>query len=138
MKKWMLPISLVFVVAIAALAYAFPRSSSAAAQDCNDWGNDTLDRIEIGRQLLYPQERQEQSTGSLQGDAQALFDVAQEQANSNAPGEAVNLNGDLVEAFSAGANSLASGSSSSEAQIAFAKGIIYNADLRVAYLLDGC
>lgn len=138
MKKWMISGSLVLVVAFAVLAYAFPRSSSAAAQDCDEWGNDTLDRIAIARQLLYPQERQEQSTGSLQGDAQALYDVAQEQANSNAPGEAFNLNGDLVEAFSAGATALGSGSSSSEAQIAFAKGVIYNGDLRVAYLLDGC
>ncbi|MBA2248185.1 MAG: hypothetical protein H0W23_08655 [Chloroflexia bacterium] len=138
MKKWMFPASLVLMIAIAALAYAFPRSSSAAVQNCDDWGNDTLDRIAIARQLLYPRERQEQSTGSLQGDAQALYDVAQEQANTDGPDEAFNLNGDLVEAFSAGATALGSNSSSSEAQIAFAKGIIYNADLCVAYLLDGC
>ena len=64
--------------------------------------------------------------------------MAQEQANTDGPDEAFNLNGDLVEAFSAGATALGSNSSSAEAQIAFAKGIIYNADLRVAYLLDGC
>lgn len=136
MKTWLLPGALVSVIVVAALAYAFPRGSSAA-QNCDDWGNDTLDRIAIARQLLYPQERQEESSGSLQGDAQALFDVAQEQANTDAPDEAFNLNGDLVEAFSAGANALAGGPSA-EAQIAFAKAIIYNADLRVAYLLDGC
>lgn len=136
MNKWLLPGALILVVAFALSAYAFP-SSSTAAQNCDEWGNDTLDRIEIARQLLYPRERQEQSTGSLQGDAQALFDVAQEQAGTNWPEEAFNLNGDLVEAFSAGANALAGGSSS-EAQIAFAKAVIYNADLRVAYLLDGC
>lgn len=136
MKKWLIPTALGIIVVVAAFGYAFPRTSSAA-QDCDDWGNETLDRIEIGRQLLYPGERQEESTGSRQGDAQALYDVAQEQANTDAPDEAFNLNGDLVEAFSAGANALAGGPSS-EAQIAFAKGIIYNADLRVAYLLDGC
>ncbi|MEJ7900636.1 MAG: hypothetical protein WKF63_02270 [Thermomicrobiales bacterium] len=136
MKKWMIPAALGLLVLVAAFAHTFPRTSSAA-QNCDDWGNDTLDRVEIARQLLYPNERQEQSTGSLQGDAQALFDVAQEQASTNWPDEAFNLNGDLVEAFSAGANALAGGPSS-EAQIAFAKGIIYNADLRVAYFLDGC
>ncbi|HEV2073708.1 MAG TPA: hypothetical protein VGR29_08720 [Thermomicrobiales bacterium] len=136
MKKWSVPAALVLVLIAAVFAYALPGSSSAA-QNCDDWGNDTLDRIEIGRQLLYPRERQEESTGSLQGDAQALFDIAQEQANSNPPDEAFNLNGDLVEGFSAGANAL-SGSGAAEAQIALAKGIIYNADLRVAYLLDGC
>jgi hypothetical protein len=87
--------------------------------------------------LLYPQARQEESTGSLQGDAQALYDLAQEQANSNPPDEAFNLNGDLIEAFSAGSNALAGGGPA-EAQIAFAKAIVYNADLRIAYLLDGC
>jgi hypothetical protein len=134
MKRWSLPVALVLVL-VAAFAYVSPRLSSAA-QDCGDWANETSDRIEIGRQLLYPSERQEESTGSLQGDAQALYDVAQEQANSNPPDEAFNLNGDLVEAFSAGSNALVGGGAS-EAQIAFAKAIIYNADLRVAYLLDG-
>lgn len=136
MKKWLIPAALGLVLVAAAFAYAFPRSSSAA-QNCDDWGNDTLDRVAIARQLLYPSERQEESTGSLQGDAQVLYDVAQEQANTDAPDEAFNLNGDLIEAFSAGANAL-TGGPSSEAQIAFAKGIIYNADLRIAYLLDGC
>ena len=63
--------------------------------------------------------------------------MAQEQANSNPPNGADNLNGDLVEAFSAGANALYGGPSA-DAQIALAKGVIYNADLRVNYLLDGC
>jgi hypothetical protein len=136
MKRWSLPVVLVLVLAAALFAYISPRVSSAA-QNCDDWANDTSARIEVGRQLLYPSERQEQSTGSLQGDAQALFDVAQEQANSNPPDEAFNLNGDLVEAFSAGSNALAGGGSS-DAHIAFAKAIIYNADLRIAYMLDGC
>jgi hypothetical protein len=136
MKRWSLSGALVVVLAVAAFVYISPRSSSAA-QNCEDWGNDTLDRVAIARQLVYPQERQEESTGSAQGDSQALYDLASEQANSNPPDEAFNLNGDLVEAFSAGSNAL-QGSGSSEAQIAFAKSIIYNADLRLAYFLDGC
>jgi len=109
------------------------------AADCDDWGNDTADRIATARQLLYPAERQEQTTGSLQGDAQALYQLAQEQAKSDPPDEGVNLNGDLIEAFSAGSTALSGGGGgSAEAQIALAKAIVYNADLRVAYLLDGC
>lgn len=136
MKKWALVAAIAVIVAGAFVSFAIPRGSSAA-QNCEDWGNQTLDRISVGRQLLYPAERQGDTTGSVQGDAQALFNIAQEQANSNAPEEAFNLNGDLVEAFSAGSSAL-SGGPAVEAQIALAKGVIYNADLRVAYLLDGC
>lgn len=119
--------------------YAYDARALPSAQNCDDWGNDTADRVAIARQLLYPAERQEQSTGSVQGDAQALYDLAQEQANSNPPDEAFNLNGDLIEAFSAGYTALSGGGGASpDAQIAFAKAIVYNADLRVAYLLDGC
>src|SRR5215217_7813006 len=96
-----------------------------AAADCDDWCNDTADRIATARQLLYPAERQEQTTGSLQGDAQALYQLAQEQANSDPPDEAFNLNGDLVEAFSAGSTALnGGGGGSPDAQIAFAKAIV--------------
>jgi hypothetical protein len=137
MKKWSLTLALIAVVAAGFFVYSRPGASSAA-QDCDDWGNDTADRVATARQLLYPRERQEQSTGSVQGDAQALYDLAQEQAKSEPPDEAFNLNGDLIEAFSAGANALAGGGGSVEAQIAFAKGIVYNADLRIASLLDGC
>lgn len=137
LKKWALVVAAAIVLAGGFSAWSVPGESSAA-QNCEDWGNRTLDRIEVGRQLLYPYERQTQTTGSIQGDAQALANVAQEQAGSNPPSGAENLNGDLVEAFSAGANALYGGSGSADAQIALAKGVIYNADLRVAYLLDGC
>src|SRR5215211_5812938 len=136
----------VFVLVVAALALVastailgYNARAVPRAQDCDDWGNDTAERIETARQLLYPAERQEQSTGSVQGDAQALYDLAQEQANSDPPDEAFNLNGDLIEAFSAGSAALSGGGAASpDAQIAFAKSIVYNADLRVGYLLDGC
>lgn len=135
---WMITTALTLLVAASSLAYG-SRGSASALVSCDDWGNQTADRIATARQLLYPSERQEQSTGSVQGDAQALYQLAQDQANSDAPDEGFNLSGDLVEAFSAGANALAGGNGSSpDAQIAFAKAIVYNADLRVAYLLDGC
>lgn len=126
------------IVGAGAMAFAINGASpSSAAQNCEDWGLDTSERVGIARELLYPFERQEQSTGSVQGDAQALFDLAQEQANSDPPEEAFNLNGDLVEAFSAGVSAL-DGSPGGEANMALAKAIVYNADLRIAYLLDGC
>lgn len=137
-KHWWLAAALAVLVTVSTFAYG-TRGSASALQDRCDWGEQTSDRIGIARQLLYPQERQEQSTGSVQGDAQALYDLAQEQANSSAPQEGFNLSGDLVEAFSAGANALGGTTTASpDAQIAFAKSIVYNADLRVAYLLDGC
>jgi hypothetical protein len=130
---------LVILVAVLALSgttafFGYQARAVPSAADCDDWGNDTAERIQVARQLLYPAERQEESTGSVQGDA-----LAQEQANSDPPDEAFNLNGDLIEAFSAGSTALSGGSGSSpDAQIAFAKSIVYNADLRVGYLLDGC
>lgn len=136
MKRWSLITALLIVMATAGVVYLYPRESEAA-QNCQDWSNQTADRVETARLLLYPAERNGQSTGSTQGDAQALYDLANEQASSNPPDEAVNLNGDLVEAFSAGSSSLAGGQSA-DAQIALAKGIIYNADLRIAYLQDSC
>ncbi len=138
MKKWLLLVAVACVSTVALIADNVP-SGSSAAQSCEDWGNQTSNRVVIARQLLYPRERQEQTSGSAQGDAQALYDLAQEQANSNPPDEAFNLSGDLAEAFSAGSTALnGRGGGSLEAQIAFAKGIVYNADLRIAYFLDGC
>jgi hypothetical protein len=44
-----------------------------------------------------------------------------------------------VEAFSAGSTALVGGQGSwPDAQIAFAKAVVDNADLRIAYFLDGC
>lgn len=138
MKK-LLGLAAVLAVLAGAGSFAYDARAVPATAGCDDWGNDTADRIATARQLLYPAERQEQTTGSLQGDAQALYQLAQEQANSDPPDEAFNLNGDLVEAFSAGSTALSGGGGASpDAQIAFAKAIVYNADLRVAYLLDGC
>jgi len=138
MKRWLVLASALVVLA-ATLSMAYNARAVPLANSCDDWGNDTADRIATARQLLYPAERQEQSTGSLQGDAQALYQLAQEQANSDPPDGGVNLNGDLIEAFSAGSTALSGGGGgSAEAQIALAKAIVYNADLRVSYLLDGC
>lgn len=138
MKKWLLMSAVALISLGGLLVFAMP-ASSTASQSCDDWGNDASDRVNIARQLLYPSERQGQTSGSAQGDAQALFDLAQQQGSSNPPDEAFNLNGDLVEAFSAGSTALIGGQGSSpDAQIAFAKSIVYNADLRIAYFLDGC
>lgn len=138
MKRWVLAAALAAVVAAALLGLG-TRARPGAAQDCDDWANQTAERVAIARQLLYPPERQEETTGSVEGDAQALFDLAREQADSEPPEGAANLNGDLIEAFAAGSAALGGGGGASpDAQVAFAKAIVYNADLRLAYLLDGC
>jgi hypothetical protein len=138
MKRWLM-VAAIACIAIAGLFVSTIPAGSSAAQNCEDWGNATYDRVGIARELLYPPERQTQTSGSAQGDSQALYDLAQEQANSNPPDEAFNLSADLVEAFSTGSIALQGGQGSDpEAQIAFAKAIVYNADLRIAYFLDGC
>ncbi len=138
MKKWLLMSEVALISLGGLLVFAIP-AGSTASQSCDDWGNDASDRVGIARELLYPRERQGQTSGSAQGDAQALFDLAQQQGSSNPPEDAFNLNGDLVEAFSAGSTALIGGQGSSpDAQIAFAKSVVYNADLRIAYFLDGC
>jgi len=139
MKKILILVVVAMAVVASGAFFALNARAVPSADDCDDWGNDTADRISTARQLLYPAERQEQSTGSAQGDAQALYDLAQEQANTDPPDEAFNLNGDLIEAFSAGSTALSGGGGGSpDAQIAFAKSIVYNADTRVSALLDGC
>jgi hypothetical protein len=138
LKTWLL-IAGAFAVLLTTSTLVHQARAVPLANDCDNWGNDTADRIATARQLLYPTERQGQTTGSLQGDAQALYQLAQEQANSDPPDSGRNLNGDLIEAFSAGSTALSGGGGASpDAQVAFAKSIVYNADLRVAYLLDGC
>src|SRR5688500_10636396 len=97
-RTWVLLIATVVITATGLFAYQ-ARTGATAIQNCGDWVDATSDRVYIARQLLHPVERQEQSTGSIEGDAQALYDLAQEQANSEAPEGALNLNGDLVEAF---------------------------------------
>ncbi len=136
MKKRLALLALVVVVALAGVmghsARAVPLASS-----CSDWGNQTTKRVDQARLLLEPKELGGQTTGSAQGDAQALRQLAQDQAGTNPPKSGQKLNGDLLEAFSAGANALA-GTGAADAQITLAKAIVYNADLRLAYLLDHC
>lgn len=138
-RRLILVLALVAAVA-ALLVYAARDDRASALQgDCGDWVNETSDRVGVARQLLSPAERQEQSTGSVQGDAQALYDLAQEQANANPPDIAYYLHGDLIEAMATGSQALnGGGGSSGEAQIAFAKSIVYNADLRINAVADSC
>lgn len=121
------------------LGYTTRGQADAKQGDCGDWVSATSERVGIARDLLAPAERQEQSTGSVQGDAQALYDLAQEQANSEPPDIAYYLHGDLVEAMATGSQALSGGAGgSAEAQIGFAKSIVYNADLRVNAVADSC
>lgn len=138
-KRALLLVAVVALVGSALFTYTLVHSPGSAAQDCDDWADATSERVGIARELIYPAEREGQTTGSAQGDAQALYELAQEQADSDPPDEAFNLNGDLIEGFSAASLALQGGGGASpDAQIALAKAIVYNADLRIAYLVDGC
>jgi hypothetical protein len=135
----MVVVALLLVVAAGSLGYVVRSQASAKQGDCGAWADDTAGRIEVARQLVMPAERQEQSTGSVQGDAQALYDLAQEQANSDPPDVAYNLHGDLIEAMAAASEALSGGGvASAESQIVFAKGVVYNADLRLNAVADAC
>ena len=140
MRRWALTAAVMALLAAAAGYYAVGVRADARAQDCGDWINETNDRVQTARSLLYPQDRPgSQSTGSAQGDAQELFALYEEQLNANPPDAGAQLHDDLLEALSVGAEGLAgSGAAAPETQIVFAKSIIYNSDARLLAVGDTC
>ena len=113
--------------------------SARQSDECIEWLTDTSERINIARQVLYPPERPGSAGGDPIQAAQALDQVAQEQAGSTYPDVAVELNGDLVEGFTAGAAGLAgAGPQAPETLITFAKAIVYNADARLIATSQEC
>lgn len=137
MKKRLALVALLIVIAAAGFIAHGARAVPLAASSCTNWGNQTSQRVNQARQLIEPAELGGKSTGSAQGDAQALVQLANNQAGTSPPSSGQKLNSDLVEGFSAGANALA-GTGDPNAQMALAKAIVYNADVRLAYLLDHC
>ena len=120
---------------------AVGRPSAGDAQgDCQGYLADTADRLSVARTILYPVERSGGTGQSPQQDAQVLFQLGQEQINAGGPAEANEFNGDLAEALAAGAEALGGGGGGAapETQIAFAKSIIYNADVRLDLVAQYC
>lgn len=138
---------LLVFAALAVLASGFavfagvglPRAGDAQG-DCRGYLADTADRLSAARTILYPVERSGGTGQSPQQDAQILFQLGQEQLNAGGPAEANEFNGDLAEALAAGAEALGGGGGGAapETQIAFAKSIIYNADVRLDLVAEFC
>ncbi len=120
-------------------AVGLPRAGDAQG-DCRGYLSDTADRLSVARTILYPVERSGGTDQSPQQDAQVLFGLGQEQLNAGGPAEADEFNGDLAEALAAGAEALGGGGGGAapETQIAFAKSIIYNADVRLDLVAQFC
>ncbi len=139
MKKWMLVAAALVVVALAGGYYGATARAGAKLQGCEDWVDQTNARVQDARSLLYPADRPDAFQGDAQQAAQELFAIFEEQANSDPPDAAGQLNGDLIEAMSVGAEGLAgTGAAAPETQIVFAKSIIYNADVRLLSVIDTC
>ena len=138
MRKWSL-VALAAVMIVALGGY-FGLSSrvDASAQGCSDWVNQTNDRVNSARKLLYPADRPGAYQGSPQQAAQQLAVLFQDQQDSNPPSNAGQLNDDLIEAMTEGAAGLAAGSTLGAIQVTFAKSIIYNADARLVTYVKTC
>jgi len=111
--------------------------ADARLVSCDDWVNDTNDRVNDARKLLYPSDRPDAFQGSAQEASRGLLSIAQEQQQSDYPDGAGAINDDLIEALTIGADGLAGGSDATT-EVVFAKAIVYNADARLLALANTC
>ena len=109
-----------------------------AAQNCEDWVEQTNARVNDARRLLYPADRPDAFDGSAEQAADELVAIYDEQLASEPPDGAGQLNDDLVEAMSSGAEGLIGGGTDGAILFYFAKSIIYNADARLITVIEGC
>jgi len=138
MRKWSL-LALAVVLAGALGGYfGFGRTADVQAQDCDDWVQETNDRVNDARTLLYPADRPDAFQGSADEAAREMDAILAEQEESEPPDGGGNLNGDLIEAMLNGFEALSGGGSDPAVQITFAKSILYNADARLVALNDSC
>jgi hypothetical protein len=107
------------------------------AQGCEDWVGQTNERVNAARGLLYPADRPGAFAGTPEQAAEQLSVLFEEQADSAPPEGARQVNGDLVEALSVGAEGLAAGGPEAAA-IVFAKAIVYTADARLLAVVNTC
>ena len=133
MKMWLVALTaIVAAVAAGTGYYAATARADARLQDCGDWVDETNQRVQVARTLLYPSDRSEAFEGSPLQAAEELVALFDEQANSSPPEGAGQLNDDLLEAMSDGAIGLeGQGAAAPETLIVFAKAIIYTADARL-------
>lgn len=139
MRKWWL-LALAAVLAASIGGYFGFDARAGAAQDCEDWSNQTNDRVNYARTLLYPAGRLDAFEGSADEAAGEMEAVLTEQENSEPPDEAAGIiHDDLIEAMTLGVEGLlAQGNVDPAVQISFAKSIIYNADARLFSYVNTC
>lgn len=139
MRKWSV-LALAVVLAGALGGYfGFGRTADVQAQDCDDWVQETNERVNDARLLLYPADRLDAFQGSVDEAAQIMSEILVEQENASPPDGGGNLHDDLIEAMNVAVDGLiGTGSADPAVQITFAKSIIYNADARLVALNDSC
>ena len=139
MRRWSL-LALAVVLAAAVGGYVgFGERVDARAQDCEDYAVETNDRVNDARTLLYPLDRPDSFEGSADQAAQEMDAILAEQETASPPEGGGNIHDDLIEAMSAAVEGLSgTGNVAPEVQIAFAKSIIYNADVRLLSLIETC
>ena len=137
MRTWWL-VAAAVVLAASVGGYFGMGARAGAAQDCEDWVNQTNDRVNEARTYLYPADRLDAFQGSIEEAAEGLFILFEEQQASDPPENAGQLNDDLIEAFSDGAAGLAQGGTEGAILVNFAKSIVYNADARLVTFVETC
>ena len=138
MRKWWL-VAVAVVLAASVGGYFGFDARAGAAQDCEDWANQTNERVNYARTLLYPIGRLDAFEGSPDQAAGELEAILGEQEAAEPPENAGIIHDDLIEAMSAGVEGLlGAGNVDPAVQISFAKSIIYNADARLVTFVNTC
>ncbi|MDP9366245.1 MAG: hypothetical protein M3Q10_18830 [Chloroflexota bacterium] len=138
MRKWWL-VAIAVVLAASIGGYFGFDARAGAAQDCEDWANQTNERVNDARTLLYPIGRLDAFEGSPDQAAGELEAILGEQEAAEPPENAGIIHDDLIEAMSAGVEGLlGAGNVDPAVQISFAKSIIYNADARLVTFVNTC
>ena len=136
-KLWVLALAAVLAASIG--GYFGFDARAGAAQDCEDWANQTNERVNAARTLLYPAGRLDAFEGSADQAASEMEFLLEEQESAEVPDGAGNIHDDLIEAMSAGVEGLlGAGNVDPTVQITFAKSIIYNADARLVTFINSC
>lgn len=138
MRKWLLVAFAAVLAASIGGHFGFD-AQAGAAQDCEDWSNETNARVNDARTLLYPIGRLDAFEGSADQAAAEMDAILQEQESAQPPEGAGNIHDDLIEAMAAGVEGLIGGGNvDPTVQITFAKSIIYNADARLVTYVNTC
>ena len=138
MRRWSLLALAVILAASVAGYFGTGARVDARAQDYEDYVNETRDRVNDARTLLYPGDRPDAFQGGPEEAADALLAIYDEQNVAEFPDGAEQIHYDLVEAMASGGEALATRGPDAGLQDVFAKSIIYNADAPLLALVETC